>query len=218
MKKIIDLTITIEEGMTTFPVYWHPFVEVTQMGRIGIEGRETKKIIIGTHTGTNLDAPRHFIENGVTIDKIPAQDLVGEALVVDLSYKKDYQAIEIEDLQDIPKNKYKIIILKYNWCKNLGKKKYYISHPYLSENAAKFILKKGVKIVAMDTPMPDNPKDNRESNKDSPIHKILLGKGCLILECLRDINKIKKKVVTLVVAPLKLKNGDGASTRVYAIE
>ena len=68
MKKIIDLTITNEEGMTTFPVYWHPFVEVTQMGRIGIEGRETKKIIIGTHTGTNLDAPRHFIENGITID------------------------------------------------------------------------------------------------------------------------------------------------------
>ena len=70
MKKIIDLTITIEEGMTTFPVYWHPFVEVTQMGRIGIEGRETKKIIIGTHTGTNLDAPRHFIENGITIDGV----------------------------------------------------------------------------------------------------------------------------------------------------
>ena len=137
--------------MTTFPVYWHPFVEVTQMGRIGIEGRETKKIIIGTHTGTNLDAPRHFIKNGVTIDQIPAQDLVGQALVVNLSHKKDYQAIEIEDLQDIPKNKYKIIILKYNWCKNLGKKKYYVSHPYLSENAAKFILKKGVKMKGPET-------------------------------------------------------------------
>ena len=69
-KKIIDLTMSLKEGMQTFPTHWHPFVEITQLGRHGIENRETRKLILGTHTGTHIDAPSHFISDG---DTIPSQ-------------------------------------------------------------------------------------------------------------------------------------------------
>lgn len=61
LEKIVDLTHSIKEGMTTFDAHWHPFVSIKQIGRIGFEGRETREITFGTHTGTHVDAPLHFI-------------------------------------------------------------------------------------------------------------------------------------------------------------
>ena len=87
-KKIIDLSLTIKDGMTTFPVPWHPRVEISTQGRIGIEKRETKKLIIGTHTGTHCDAPKHFLKKGKSIDSISPEIFFGEAIVIDLSFKR----------------------------------------------------------------------------------------------------------------------------------
>ena len=58
--------MTLEEGIMTFPVHWHPVFEITQLGRFHVEGRETRKLTLGTHTGTHVDAPRHFIAGGTT--------------------------------------------------------------------------------------------------------------------------------------------------------
>ena len=62
--KITDLSLTLEEGMMTFPTHWHPVVEITILGRHGVEGRETRKLVLGTHVGTHADAPLHFIPKG----------------------------------------------------------------------------------------------------------------------------------------------------------
>ena len=94
--KIIDLSLPIEEGMMTFPTHWHPVVEVTVLGRHGIEGRETRKIVLGTHTGTHADAPRHFIPNGGTIDEIPLEILIGPASVADFTDCRALQEIGLK--------------------------------------------------------------------------------------------------------------------------
>ena len=73
--EFIDLSYNIEEGMLTFHTHWHPKVSIEQMGEIEKEGRESRKIIFGTHTGTHVDAPLHFIKNGNSIDKIPLEKL-----------------------------------------------------------------------------------------------------------------------------------------------
>ena len=52
----------------------------------------------------------------------------------------------------------------------------------------------GCKLLAMDTPMPDNPKDGYGCEIDSPIHKILLGNNCLLVEYLNNTNLIRKKI------------------------
>ena len=76
-RRIVDLTYPIHEGMTTYPTHWHPVVEVTQLGRHGIENRETRKLVLGTHTGTHMDAPLHFIPGGNTIENLDLQKCVG---------------------------------------------------------------------------------------------------------------------------------------------
>ena len=105
MTQIIDLTYKIEEGMLTFAAPWHPPVSIKQMGRLNIEGRESRKISFGTHTGTHIDAPLHFIQDGITIDQIPLEKLIGDVTIIDFSNLLKNQAITKEMLEEKPLSK-----------------------------------------------------------------------------------------------------------------
>lgn len=213
--RLIDLTMSIQEGMQTFPAPWHPFVEITQLGRHGIENRETRKIIMGTHTGTHIDAPRHFMRGGETVENISLNQLVGAATVVNLSDARTSQEIGIMDLKNaIDTSPIERLIIRFNWDIHLGESRYYTDHPFLSEEACKWLVDKGCRLIATDTPQLDNPK----KGNDAPNHKILLGAGVVIVEYLVNIKEIEKKEVELIVAPLKIKDGDGAPARCFAIE
>ena len=218
-RRIVDLTLTIEEGMTTFPVHWHPFVEITMLGRHGMENRETRKLVLGTHTGTHIDAPRHFVRDGETIENIPLDPMVGPAAVLDFHDAPDHHEVDLKQLQaaigDRPLER---LLLRFDWDRHLRTNAYYSNHPFLSEEACEWLVARGCRMIAMDTPMPDNPVNGRGTPKDSPNHVILLGAGVLIVEYLCNLRSLTQEVVELVVAPLKIHEGDGAPARVFAIE
>lgn len=218
-KKIIDITLVIEEGMTTYPALWHPYVEITQLGRFGVEQRESRKVVLGTHTGTHIDAPRHFIQGGETVENISLDILVGPCLVIDYSGLEKYHEISVEEIKEKLNGRTpRRILLRFDWSDYLRTTEYYVSHPFLSEEAAQYLADIGVQLIGMDSPMPDNPKNGKGTANDSPVHKILLGNGIVILEYLTNLGAISKEEIELVVAPLKIKDGDGAPARCFVIE
>src|SRR5271165_2865576 len=217
--KITDLTLTIEEGMMTFPTHWHPVVEITILGRHGIEGRETRKLVLGTHIGTHADAPRHFIPNGKGIDEVPLDVLVGPAQVVNFTPARPLQEIDVPDLEaklggKVPAR----LILRTDWSEHFGQMPFYTQYPFLSEKAARWLVQIGVRLIAMDTPSPDNPAHSRGTAKDSPNHKVLLGAGVVLVEYVANLKAVTASEVELVVMPLKLKGCDGSPARCVAIE
>ena len=217
-KKIIDLTMEINEGMQTFPTHWHPFVEITQLGRHGIENRETRKVTLGTHTGTHVDAPKHFIKNAGAVDKIPLDQLMGKASLIDLTEFSDNKKVSKNNLKiAIGKKDIRKILLHFGWDKKLGTNDYYTKNPFISEEAAEWLVNEGCHLVGMDTPMPDDPKNNRDSCNDSPVHKILLSNNVVLVEYLVNLNLINQNTFFLVVSPLKIKDADGSPARVVAI-
>lgn len=208
----------LQEGMQTFPTHWHPFVEITQLGRHGIENRETRKLILGTHTGTHIDAPRHFISGGATVDEIPLEQLVGPASVLDLTRFKAGMEVSAKDLASVlGERSAERVLMRFDWDQKLGTMAYYNDQPWLSEEAAQWLVDKGCRLLGMDTAMPDNPKNGRNGPKDSPNHKILLGNNVILLEYMVNLASLKQPVVNLVVAPLKIRQGDGAPVRAFAI-
>jgi arylformamidase len=218
MDKYIDLTLEIREGMQTFPTHWHPFVEISQLGRFGIENRETRRIVFGTHTGTHVDAPRHFIPNGVTIDEIPLNQINGPATLLDFSAVDSKTEISLQMIKDAAKGlSVERTILRFDWDDYLGTMAYYTDIPWLSTEAAVWLVDNGCRLLGMDTPMPDNPVNDWRSSDDSPIHKILLGSGVVLLEYLTNLAAIGSKVFEVVVAPLKILGADGSPTRAFAI-
>lgn len=217
--KIIDLSMTLEEGMQTFSAHWHPFYESTQLGRHGIENRETRKIVLGTHTGTHIDAPRHFINDGETIENIPLDHLNGKATIIDCTMFPEKHEITKDELIYLLNDKCpKRLIAKFDWDLKLNTNEYYTNHAFFSEDACQWLVDNDCILIALDTPQPDNPLNGRGAEKDAPNHKILLGAGTVIVEYLVDIRKIASKEVMLIVAPLKIKDGDGAPARCFAIE
>ncbi|MGA7217805.1 MAG: cyclase family protein [Candidatus Sulfotelmatobacter sp.] len=217
--KIVDLTLPIEEGMMTFPTHWHPVVEITILGRHGIEGRETRKIVLGTHIGTHADAPRHFIPNGGTIDEVPLDVLLGPATMVDFTGCPPLYEIGVADLtQKLAGNVPSRLILRTGWSEYFGDMKFYDEYPFLSEQAAQWLVDSGVKLIAMDTPSPDNPAHSRGAPKDSPNHKVLLGAGVVLVEYVANLKSLTAPEVELIVMPLKLKGCDGSPVRCVAIE
>ena len=215
---IIDLTMTLREGIMTFPVHWHPVVEITQLGRFEVEGRETRKIVLGTHTGTHVDAPRHFVPKGETIENTDLDIYYGPARVLDFTHLPDKTEITREMLverigRDFPSR----ILFRYDWERRLDSLKYYTDHPYLSEEACEWIVENGIRLVGFDAPMPDDPRNGRGSDRDSPNHTILLGAGVAILEYLVNLSQIPTKDFILSALPLKIEEGDGAPVRAIAI-
>lgn len=215
---IIDLTMTLREGIMTFPVHWHPVVEITQLGRFHVEGRETRKIVLGTHTGTHVDAPRHFVRGGQTIEHTDLELYYGPARLIDFTDLPDKTEISKDMLvervgKDFPPR----LVLRYDWDHRLDSLAYYSDHPFLSEQACEWIVANGIRLVGFDAPMPDNPLNGRGAEKDSPNHTILLGAGVAILEYLVNLSQIPVADFILSALPIKIEEGDGAPVRAVAI-
>ncbi|MHA7733143.1 cyclase family protein [Nitrosopumilus sp. S6] len=213
MEKIIDLTYLINNEMITYPSPWHPKVVVERLGKIEEVGRNTRKLVLGTHTGTHIDAPLHFIKNGDSIEKIPLEKIVGEVTIVDFSDLKENTAIQKEMLSEIKISKR--MIFRFGWQKYWNSKKFYKNYPYFTEDAANYLISKGIEVIGYDTPSPDNSNTD-ENEIDSPIHKIFLDNRVVLLEYLANLNKLETlNGWNLVVAPMKIEGSDGSPSRVF---
>lgn len=210
MVEVIDLTYDIEEKMTTYDVPWHSRVSITQLGRINVEGRETRKICLGTHTGTHIDAPLHFIEKGRGIEQLPLENMIGPVTIVDFSHLKNNTEITKEMIEKIKITER--MLFKFGWGKHWGTDRFYKGFPYFSSEAAEYMISKKIRLLAMDTPAPDN----LNSETDSPIHKILLANGVILVEYVANLDKVMDYSNWNIAAiPLRLKGVDGSPARVF---
>ena len=167
---VIDLTLPIYEGMQTFPSRNHPRIKVSALGRLSRDGRNTTKITIGSHAGTHIDAPAHFLARGKTIDGLSMKDLVGEARVIDLTSIRSGQPILKEHLSDLEGDSgARRVLLRTGWSKKWGTSRYYTDYPYLSPEACRYIVSKKVKLLGLDTPSPDGAGTSQEPSIQRPL-------------------------------------------------
>lgn len=205
--------------MMTYPVYWHPQVEVTQLARHGIERRETRKLILGTHCGTHFDSPRHFIPDGPTIDNIDPARFVGPARLLHFTPTRPKQAYDVADFEAVlGDERPERLVLRFDWSDHWGDMTFYTDNPFITEEAAQLLIDRGVRLLGMDTPQVDSPDHGFNCGKDSPVHKIMLGQGAVFLECMTNLKQISRPDFELAALPLKVKDGDGAPCRCVAIE
>jgi arylformamidase len=172
------------------------------------------RITLGTHTGTHVDSQKHFITNGVGIEKESLSKFIGEAVVMDFSNKTRGDGITSYDLDNysslmVPND----IILLYtgtsdywydDYMDKVGKK-----FTYLDPSATKWILSHKIKSVGIDTFSVE-----KYGSKEALIHKKLLGSGIGIIENLNsNLRQFVGRRVFLVCLPLALKELDGSPAR-----
>jgi len=187
------------------------------------------------HGGTHLDAPIHFAENGLTVDQIPLESLIGPAIKIDVSENalanRDY-LISIDDLKsweskagmNIPKGSIVLLetgyskfypdAIKYMGTDQRGPDAVELLHfPGLSEEAAIWLTEnRRIKAIGIDTPSIDYGQ-----SKLFKAHVVLLSKGIPAFENLTNLNQVPSNDFQVIALPMKIKGGSGAPLRAIAM-
>ena len=226
--EVIDLTHTIHDDIQVYP--GDPIPSISRGLTHEKDYCHVDLLRLGSHTGTHIDAPYHFLKGGQRIDEIPVQRFVGDGVLIDVSAKSDRDLIlpgDVEPYEDeIAQGDF--VIFRTGRDKYFGTPKYYL-HPYLSAEGARILVRMGVSLVGVDAlnvdPTYNGSMDSDPSAKDLPdegeygypVHDILLGNDILIVENLCNLDKIKQVKGVYSFLPLKLKDSDGSPIRAVFI-
>ncbi|WP_159949606.1 cyclase family protein [Polaribacter septentrionalilitoris] len=208
-KKIIDLTLPINNKMSG--------VTISPAKILDVDGWNATTLNLYSHSGTHMDAPLHFGVNAQTIDKLPTERLISEAWVVNLTEIKPKEEILISHLGVIA-DEFKVgqsIILHTGWSKKLGTTAYRDQLPRISVELANWLGEKKVNILGVEPP---SVADVNNIDEVTEIHHILMKNDIIIVEGLCNLEQITAKKVTLIALPLKVEGGDGAPSRVIALQ
>ncbi|CAB1060069.1 Metal-dependent hydrolase [Olavius sp. associated proteobacterium Delta 1] len=222
--EVIDLSHTIHDKIQIYP--GDPLPSIKRGLTHEKDYCHVDVLTLGSHTGTHIDAPFHFLEGGKKIDEIPVRKFVGNGVLVDVSGKSDRELIEPDDVEPYRTkiNTGDFVIFKTGRDKFFGTSKYYL-HPYMSAECARLLLNMGVILVGIDAmnidptyqkvtdleaPVKDLPDENEYGY---PVHDILLGNDILIVENLSNLDEISQIKGIYSFLPLKLKGSDGSPIR-----
>ena len=202
--RIHDLTRTISPDMQVYAGDPLPAFEPHSAIKDG--GVNVTRIVLGSHTGTHVDAQWHFMAGGNTIDSEPLDKFVGEAIVMDVSGSPG-KGITAKDLDHVNVKEGDILLIY------TGTGNHLTDFTYLDVSAAEWMIRRGIKCVGIDTLSVE-----KYGRKDAPVHKMLLASSVGIIENLANLGQFVGKRVFLVCLPLPLKGVDGSPARAILLE
>lgn len=170
----------------------------------------------GTHLGTHVDAPVHFVPGGKTIDQLSLDRFAGEGVVVPIARpgKEGFSVTDVEQT-GLEIRAGDILLFKTGWGAKWGRQDYHL-HPYLEEELAHWLVERGAKMVGVDFVTPDMPFPLRHKDFAYPIHRTLLGAEVLIIENL-NLAPLAPGRYLVQAFPILLRGADAAPARVSAM-
>ena len=195
--KIHDLTCTISQNMRIYP--GDPKPKFSPHATIKDNVANVTRITLGSHTGTHVDAPWHFLQEGNSIDIEPLTKFIGDAVVIDASHTNNITAKNFSSF-DVKSDD---IVLLYT-----GTGDRLTDFAYLDVSAAEWLIEHEVKCVGIDTASVEKYGD-----KEAPVHKMLLEKQIGIIENLTNLSQFVNRRIFFVCLPLPLKGIDGSPAR-----
>jgi arylformamidase len=204
MQKILDVTAPLSAALPSYPgdppVRIEPALRIADGAPFNLTRFET-----GCHAGTHVDAPYHFLTDGLTVDQIPLDILVGKARVAELNAPRRVERADLEALdltEDIR------VLLKTRMSGQMRHAGLQEDHVFLAEDAARYLVQIGVKLVGIDYISIDE-----FGNEEFPAHHALLQAGVVIVEGL-DLSEVDGGEYDMTCLPLRITGAEGAPARV----
>jgi kynurenine formamidase len=215
--RIVDLSRRVDAETQVYP--GDPHVRLEPAATLASDGVNVLAAHIGSHSGTHVDAPYHFVEGGPRIDEMDPRLFVGEAVVLDVRGKRPRERITVEDLRPYEGGLSEgvVAVVRTGWEEHYGTSNYY-DHPFLDRRAAELLLDAGVKTVAIDALSVDETVLEGEHLEGYPAHHAILGAGGVIAENLANLAAVDFANPVLSLLPIKLGGSDGAPVRAVAME
>lgn len=196
----VDLTVDLNEQTPVYP--GDPATQIKQANVLNKDGYCDHNISLGSHAGTHIDAPMHMLEAGVSLDRIPVDQFIGNGQIVKVT-DGDFGVVKTANIKAGD-----IVLFHTGMSDKFYEPSYFEDYPAMSEDIARYLVEARVKMVGLDTCSADN-------KHGFLIHKILLGGGVLIIENLTNLDRLYGKDFNVYALPIKLQI-DGAPARVVA--
>ena len=204
VQKLLDVSVPLAQGLTTYP--GNPPFELQALKRIAEGGSSNvSRLVLGTHTGTHVDAPRHFFDDGPGVDALPLNLLIGRARVVEIGRRG---AISADDLETAGLREDLRVLFKTPNSRLWNSDIFHEDYTHLSETGARYLVDQGVKVVGVDYLSIEQFK-----KPGAPAHKALLSNGVIIIEGL-NLAEAEPGMYEMYCLPLRIAGADGAPARV----
>jgi arylformamidase len=202
----IDISVLLHTGMAHWPD--NPPVRIERM--LDMDRGDVcnvSTIAMGSHTGTHMDAPLHFLQTGKSIDEMPLDATFGPARVIEI---RDTESIKPDELHPHAIQRGERVLFKTQNSTRCWKTDSFVEDfVYISQEAARYLAELGVRTVGVDyLSVGGYTKDGVET------HRALLEAGIWIIEGL-DLSQIQPGTYELICLPLKIAKSDGAPARAF---
>ena len=206
MTRVIDISLPIGPDLLTWP--GDPPVTIERTRHLGVDGANVSELRIGTHTGTHVDPPVHFVDGAAGIDQVPLDLLLGAVFVADARGMTGALGPgELEELA-IPPGSTRVLLKSDNselW-RSLP-----VDFPgeyvCLSGDGARWVVEREIRLIGVDFLSVE-----QKGAPGHPAHVELLSNGVVIIEGL-NLGDVEPGPASLACMPLRIVDGDGGPAR-----
>jgi arylformamidase len=244
--RVADLTLPIESNMAPIPGL-KPYLDnpsrvnvissITEAQREtlraegmtlssdhAVNGRSMISVLsILVHNGTHIDAPRHMVEKGISVDKMPVAQFVKEGVLINLPDKGANSVVTVKDIAEsgVAIRANTIVMINTGWTDKMwGKPGFWEQMPYLERGVAAYVISKGAAGLAIDV-FPEKPLWRGVKLDPGEVwianHLALMEKNLPLIQFVTNLSQIGNNRFTVVAAPLAIKGGDASPVRVVAL-
>ena len=200
----IDISMPLFPGMPSFP--GDPAFGCTRLRSLAQgDPYNLSGLALGSHTGTHVDPPVHFIAGGATTDQLDLAALNGPCRVVEIA--SGARSVSPSDVRRVPTGTDRVLFRtsnSYRWATQLT---FFPDYVALTPESARVLVERKVRLVGIDALSIEN-----DPSGTFPVHRSLLGSGTLILEGIL-LDGAPEGEYTLNCLPLRLREGDGGPAR-----
>ena len=207
---IYDISLLISPDLPVWPGDPNIVLEQAAAMDDGAEANVTR-LDMSAHTGTHVDAPHHFLNDGRTVENLPLEALVGPCHVVRVADDMGEITAEVLEKADLPKDALRLLFRTRNseWWRR-GETRFQTEFVAVSEDGARWLVERGVKLVGVDY------LSVAAYSQPVPTHRALLAAGVVVVEGL-DLSRVEPGAYVLYCLPLKLAGADGAPARAILV-
>lgn len=216
MSRLIDLSHTVEHGLVTYKGLPAPiicdYLSREDSRKHYAPGTEFHigKLEMVANTGTYVDSPFHRFADGIDLSELPLESLANlEGIVV--RAPKEGRAISAKPFQCIDLQG-RAVLIHTGWARHWQTEQYFEGHPFLTRDAADYLVAHGAAFVGIDTYNIDDTADG-----ERPVHTTLLGNRIPICEHMCGLELLPETGFRFHAVPVKVKAFGTFPVRAYAV-
>ncbi len=208
MPTIYDISLPVMSGGVVYP--GNPEIRIEAQQSIAKGGSSNVSALsFGSHTGTHVDAPKHFFDDGAGVDTLPLNVLMGPAVLICVG--DDVMAVGKEQLRLHELKGHERVLIKTRNSSFIRGSEFVKDYTYLAPDGAEYLVSLGVKLVGVDYFSVEQFHSGHHRT-----HRTLLEHGVVIVEGL-DLSEPPLGPYELRVLPLRLTGLDGAPARAVLV-